>query len=262
MGRVSSLRQPSGPLPARVYWTRRLLVLVGLVIVIALTWWAVDRATATNASSSPPAGTAAQHRTPPHPAAHQAAHHGAATNQQTPGPAETSTSAPAGTVSAGKQTATPPHRAKQQPLPAAPTHALGSTTATGPSGTCDPARVGVAIHVAAMVAGNPHNIALWLTSPPGSSCRLAIGPDDLVVEITSGSDRVWTSDECPETLPVKNVRLTPGTLSRYRFQWDGFRSIKGCRNNVTMARPGGYWVHAALLGGEPTEAYFAVKPRA
>jgi hypothetical protein len=257
---VSSLRQPSGPLPARVYWTRRLLVLVGLVIVIALTWWAVDRATATNASSSPPAGTAAQHRTPPRPAAHQAAHD-RATNHQTPAPVKTSTSAPAGTVSAAKQTATPPHRAKQQPLPAAPTHALGST-ATGPSGACDPARVGIAIHVTAMVAGNPHNIALRLTSPQGSSCRLAIGADDLVVEITSGSDRVWTSDECPETLPVKNVQLTAGTLSRYRFQWDGFRSIKGCRNNVTMARPGGYWVHAALLGGEPTEAYFAVKPRA
>jgi hypothetical protein len=257
VGRVSSLRQPSGPLPARVYWTRRLLVLVGLLIVIALTWWAVDRATATNASS-PPAGTAAQHRTPARPAAHRQAAHQRVTSHHPP--AQTSTSAPAGRVSAAKQTDTPPHRAKQQPLPAAPTHALGSS-ATGPSGACDPARVGLAIHVTAMVAGNPHNIALWLTSPPGSSCRLAIGPDDLVVEITSGSDRVWTSDECPQTLPVKNIQLTAGTLSRYRFQWDGFRSIKGCRNNVTMARPGGYWVHAALLGGEPTEAYFAVKPR-
>jgi hypothetical protein len=244
-----------------VYWTRRLFVLVGLVLVVALAWWAVDRATATNASSSPPAGTAAQHRSSPH----RTPSHLTANHQTSPKP---STTAPAGTASTQKQTAAPPkqtaappHRSKQQPLPAVPTHALGSTP-TSSGGACDPAKVGIAIHATAMVAGNPHNIAIWLTSPQGSSCRLAIGPNDLVVEVTSGSDRVWTSDECPEALPVKNVQLTAGTPSRYRFQWDGFRSIKGCRNNVTMARPGGYWVHAALLGGEPTDAYFAVKPRA
>jgi hypothetical protein len=246
VGCVSSLRQPSGPLPPRVYWTRRLFVLLGLVLVVALAWWAVDRATAMNASS-PPAGTATQHRTPPH----QASQHQTA-NRQT-SPPKLSATAPARALSTPKQTIAPPHRSKQQPLPAVPTHALGSTS-TGSGGACDRAKVGIAIHATAMVAGNPHNIALWLTSPQGSSCRLTIGPDDLVVEITSGSDRVWTTDECSEALPVKNVQLTAGTPARYRFQWDGFRSITGCKNNVTMARPGGYWVHAALLGGEPTEA--------
>ena len=31
--------RPSGPLPARVYWVRRLLVLAVVVLVVALVWW-------------------------------------------------------------------------------------------------------------------------------------------------------------------------------------------------------------------------------
>jgi hypothetical protein len=113
-----------------------------------------------------------------------------------------------------------------------------------------------------MMAGNPHNITLWLTGPEGSSCTLSLGPDSVVVQLTSGPDRIWSSDNCPEALPTKNVRVSSGSPARYTFRWDGFRSTRGCRNDVTMAKPGGYWVHAALLGGEPTEAYFTVKPRA
>src|SRR5262245_21777933 len=49
---MSSVMRPYGPLPPRVYWTRRLLALVVLLVVISILWWCVQKVTG-NADGSP-----------------------------------------------------------------------------------------------------------------------------------------------------------------------------------------------------------------
>jgi hypothetical protein len=110
-----------------------------------------------------------------------------------------------------------------------------------------------------MKAGTPNPIALAVSGQ--IACRLDISAANLVMQVTSGHDRIWSSDDCPTDLSAKSVVIRPGLTAHYDFRWDGFRSAKHCSNNVAMAKPGGYWAQAAFLGGNPTKTYFEIKPR-
>jgi hypothetical protein len=91
---------------------------------------------------------------------------------------------------------------------------------------------------------------------------LAITPDTLVTRVTSGSDVIWSSGDCPDTLLAKEVVVRSDPATVYEFQWNGRRSNDACGGPGTVAPPGGYWVEAAIVGGEPQRAFFDItEPR-
>jgi hypothetical protein len=90
------------------------------------------------------------------------------------------------------------------------------------------------------------------------ACTLAITPDTLVVRVTSGADVVWSSGDCPDALLAKAIVVRSDPATVYQFRWNGRRSTDACRVPGAVAPPGGYWVQAALIGGEPHEAFFDV----
>jgi hypothetical protein len=223
---MSTLMQPSGPLPRRVYWIRRLLVLLCLIVLVATISWVVGRATASGDSATKGSAGQAHTRTP-----------------------KSTLTTPDGTAPTpiGKRGGSP-----------TPTHPVASAPAA-PIGPCKVADVRIAMQVRSMKTGTPNPITLGLTG--ASVCRLDISATNLVMQVTSGHDRIWSSDDCPTDLSGKSVVIRPGATAHYDFRWDGFRSAKHCSNNVAMAKPGGYWAKAAFLGGNPTKTYFEIKPR-
>ncbi|MCU0278869.1 MAG: hypothetical protein MUF33_14340 [Candidatus Nanopelagicales bacterium] len=53
---MSSLLNPVGPEPASVYWRRRIVVILGVLVVLALVWWLISpggSSAPTSASASP-----------------------------------------------------------------------------------------------------------------------------------------------------------------------------------------------------------------
>jgi hypothetical protein len=54
---MSSLLNPVGPEPASVYWRRRIVVILGVLVALALVWWLISpggSSAPTSASTSPP----------------------------------------------------------------------------------------------------------------------------------------------------------------------------------------------------------------
>ncbi len=235
--------RPRGPLPPRVYWTRRLLLVAVVVVVGAVLWWVMPGVGGSgNASADPgnggtpsgdrPPTTASSHPTSsPSTAGHATAHHPATTHHPAPG-----------------------HLSQATPGHATPSH----RHRPAPSGPCDPAKVTLAVAVDSAPEGHGTTVGLRMSTPDGSTCSLGITPSLLETRITSGDVIVWQSRSCPDGLPAKNVVVRPRPAVVYSFDWDGQINPDSCSSSNRVAQPGGYWAEAALIGGEPHKTYFDV----
>ncbi len=125
-----------------------------------------------------------------------------------------------------------------------------------PTGDCDPTGVDMTIDVADARAGQSNTATFVLTSIDTPACTLSVTPATVVINVTSGDDTVWSSDDCPDALLAKQIVVRSDPPSSYEFTWNGRRSSEGCQLDDTLPEPGGYFVEAALIGGEPHEAYF------
>jgi hypothetical protein len=114
------------------------------------------------------------------------------------------------------------------------------------------------IDVADSAPGQANTATILFTSTRTPACTLAITPDTMTVRITSGPDVVWSSDDCPDSLPVKQVVARADPPTAYEFRWNGRRSAENCQPVDALPQPGGYWLEAALIGGEPHKAYFDI----
>jgi hypothetical protein len=116
----------------------------------------------------------------------------------------------------------------------------------------------MSIDVSDTSVGEATTATLVLTSRATPACTLAITPVSLVLRITSGDVVVWSSDDCPDMLPARQVVVRADPATEYRFEWDGKGSVEGCSPAGPSASPGGYWVEAALVGAESHRGYFDV----
>ncbi len=114
------------------------------------------------------------------------------------------------------------------------------------------------IEVSDVKAGQSNTATFLLTSNDTPACTLSITASSLVVRVTSGVDTVWSSDDCPDALLARQLVVRADPASSYKFTWNGHRSSDGCQLDDEAVEPGGYWVEAALIGGEPHKAYFDV----
>jgi hypothetical protein len=117
------------------------------------------------------------------------------------------------------------------------------------------------IEVADSVQAHRNTATFVFTVPASASaCTLPITPGSLVARITTGSDVVWSSNDCPDALLAKQVVVRHDPATVYSFNWNGRRSTQNCATPGTVAPPGGYWLEAALVGGEPHKAHFDILP--
>ncbi len=239
--------RPSGPLPPRVYWARRLVLLAIVLMVTVLVWWLVSAPGDANETAAPGASTT---RTPPsssspttgvRPQRDPVIKHPRRTRHSpTPGATSTAPAAP------------PSKTPTKKPRPT-------KTPLADPTGPCTPTGVDMSIDVSDAKAGDSNTATFELTSLDTVACTLAITPSTLVVKVTSGSDTVWSSDDCPDALLAKQIVVRADPASQYEFSWGGERSSDGCQPVDSAVSPGGYWIQAALIGGEPHKAYFDLK---
>ncbi len=243
---MSSVIRPSGPLPPRVYWARRLWLLAIIVLVTSLVWWLVSGRGSANESGAAdlsPTTTVPSSNGPD--TDHQAKKHHSkpddGTKQQDGKPDN-------GTKTQPKS---------KQPKTPDPTQSTRTPLAT-PTGDCDPADVDLEIDVSDAKAGQPNSATFIFTSTSTPACTLAITPTTMVARITSGDDVVWSSEDCPDALRVKEIVARQDPPTAYEFRWNGKRSTEDCQPADSLPEAGGYWVQAALIGGEPQRAYFDI----
>ena len=263
---MSTVIRPSGPLPPRVYWVRRILLGGLLVVLVTAGWWVFapdgDGRAPDAAEGTPTDSAQAAAATPTD---------SVTTSAGTPRDTRPGDTEPAAGAGAADGTKPPPARpTTTQPTKGRPTETEPTSQPTRrptktretqtplaePTGPCDPSQVDMEIDVSDSVVGKTNVATLILSSTDTAACTLAITPDSLVTRVTSGNDVVWSSSDCPQEVLAKEIVVRADPPSAYQFVWDGSRSTAECRAAGTPPDPGGYWVEAAVVGGEPHRAFF------
>ena len=242
---MSTVLQPRGPLPPRVYWFRRLALLGILVVLLGLLWvWL-----APGGGSQEPAGDAA----------------GPSTSTPTSGapPRVQNDKDPRDDETKKHKRERNRHGGdKGRPSDKEPGEGRETTPTTPPpaepEGPCEIGDVLIALDVPDGKAGSPTQARLDFTSLTSPACTLGLTPDLLVLRVSSPKRVVWSSTTCPALLDARQVVARPDLPGSYSFQWDGRRSTPHCDSPGPTVKPGEYVLEAALVGGEPVQATFVL----
>lgn len=211
-----------GPLPASVYWRRR-VILIGLGLVLLLL-----------------------------------------VSSLFGGDGDGDKSADTATQASGDSTGSPDDRARsgdktpQQKRSKAPVTPQEPVLAQ-PDGPCEDSDILITPTVAQAIAGRPVTITLELRTATSEACTWRVSSGHVAVKVTSGSDRIWSSGECPKAVPTQDVVVRQEVTTFVDVPWKARRSAAGCPMQTDWARAGTYHVLAAALGGEPAEARFELE---
>lgn len=221
---MSTVTRPRGPLPARVYWTRRLVLLTLVLIVgwLMLRWIdGGESGAAQSGDETPAAATETDDAEQP------------TTEERKSGDRERT--ARIRTVAESFQR---------------------------PREDCDLTKVRVEPSVADPVySGEPVQVTLRVSSSSSTACSLDVDPDHLLVSITSGRDVVWDSTKCDDAISARKLALQPQWSSLVDITWSGRHSGRNCAPDASVAEPGTYAIEAAVLEGEPAAGDFEVVDR-
>jgi hypothetical protein len=219
-----------GPLPARVYWTRRLL-LVAVVVGLVLTGVGVVK-------------VAGGDQAPPD----QARLAGSTDDVPDDTAAEEPDDEPTARVKNGRGEGDGPGK-KQRKKDRGPVLA-------SPEGPCVDRDIAVTPTARKTVAGGPVTFTLQLRSILSAACTWEVSPDSLTVKIRSGDDDIWFSSDCRRSIPTRDVVLRNNSTTEVEVTWSARRSDDGCTRYTDWAMPGWYFVEAAALAGEPSNLHF------
>lgn len=217
-----SVTRPRGPLPARVYWFRRLLLL-GVVLGVVMGLSRILGGGGDDGEGRTPAAMPAS-----------------------------AVSTPAASPSAVSTADSPPAQAQRPRKPK-----RTRTPLPLPTGPCRDSDVKVVpTLVENAYAGGDVRLTLKLTTFSSPACNWEVSPDSVAVRLTSGSDRIWSSQECAKAIPTTQVVLRRRPAATVDVTWSGRRSDAQCSRNTLWAEPGYYHVAAAALGSEPESEQF------
>lgn len=211
-------RAAAGRLPDRIYWRRRAVVLVALVIVVAIIW-AIVAAVRGRSTTATPATTTTSEAVSPSP---------------TPSATDRPTAAPT--------TATP-----------ATTSAAASKSLVAPSSAAPPAEcVGNLLSLAVtgprtVPATAKADLEVTVTNSSQTACVLVFDAR-LVLKIVSGTDEVWSTADCAQWGPTGSQTVQPGAAITWKPTWDRHRSQKECKVVTTTLKDGTYVANAMYTG--------------
>ena len=237
---MSAVTRPRGPLPARVYWTRRvLLTVLALALVLG-----VARLVGGGGGGGAPSALPV-----------------AASESSTPSATGTPTGTPTGTAVPSGSAGTTPTAAT-----ATPHGAVGSPLAQ-PTGSCPSGDVVATPTIKRHAyAGRPVIFELLLTTRQSPACTWTVSASSLAVKVvqqtggssTSQEDRIWTTQQCRGAVPRQSVVLRPDSPAAVDVAWNGHRSDSDCSLSTPWIEPGEYDVVAAAYGSDPVDRSFSL----
>jgi len=247
---MSAWLDPVGPHPASVYWRRRIVTMVAAVVGVLLLLRACG-------SDQPPdLGIPAAATQTPVPLV----------STYTPAPT------PAGASGAAGGTTETPGRQAAGPAAAGPAVTRAGTTGTAAADGSGDATA------AATAAGEPKptwcprqdievtvrtdakryapkekpKLFISVANRGQAACLLDVGSKALTLIVKSGSDRIWSSDDCQGPGQSDVRLLQPGKPFVAGAQWGRLRSEPGCPKGQPAAKPGTYLLTGSANGIQST----------
>lgn len=223
---MSGLLRPVGPEDPQVYWLRRAAILVGLVLVVVVVVALIRPGGSTRMAEPSASPTPLLLATP--------------TATATPEPA--ATAAPQGTAPAAGQAPTAAVTPQTQPVPSAPP-------------ACAPRDVRLALGGAEDAGlGTPTTFSVQLTNGSAGPCSIAWEPGTAELRITSGSDRIWSTEDCDRWFTAVPAQVVePGQALTAQVAWQGQRSYPGCKLASRPLQSGTYVATVEVDGAATAE---------
>ncbi len=145
------------------------------------------------------------------------------------------------------------NKKKQKDVPVEPVEPVLAE----PTGPCTDSDIVVSPAIISAPGGSDIPITLNLRTVVTEACTWQASPQTMSVTITSGSDFIWSTRQCPAAIPVQDVVIRQAVDTPVVVTWaDGKRSDETCSGRTDWARPGYYHVEAAALGGEAADVQF------
>jgi hypothetical protein len=143
-----------------------------------------------------------------------------------------------------------PASSTPEPLPTP-----GASASTDPSATPDPSASASAspcddevlsIEAAATegsyAVGEQPKLELRVTNRGTTPCARDLGQAAVELQVVSGDDRIWSSDDCAPGGEADLTVLQPGEAETSTVTWPGTRSLPGCQGDDEPADAGTYRV--------------------
>lgn len=231
---------PVGRLPAQVYWRRRLLIGVGLVVVLAGGWFLVGGASGASGDSenaatqdSAQTSSAAASEELPVPGLEQVVPSLVPTD---PGVAGGEGSAPAPAPAPAADSGPPPDSVPP--------------TTPDESGPCPNEAIGLTVgsELGQYAAGSKPLLGLAVTNLSPVPCVRELDPALQTWALFAGDGtRLWGSNDCfPEPSAPNAALLQPGQVVAFTIIWSGKTSEPGCGAARQVLGPGSYILRGYL----------------
>ena len=154
-------------------------------------------------------------------------------------------------------------RGKSSPGHQAGLTSPSSTTATpsgGASCVAGSLQVTLTASAQAYAAGEMPSFTLAAVNTGKTACTLTMSDASRQLVITSGSDRIWSSADCPAMAPPATplLLLTAGDKGTATIAWDRTRSAQGCPAGLAAPRSGTYKAAGSLLGANSDAVVFTL----
>ncbi|MGO4957988.1 hypothetical protein ACTQ49_12110 [Luteococcus sp. Sow4_B9] len=235
---MNSLIRPTGPESENTYWVRRAIVLGAALVSLALIWWALSglfgggddgpvQATPQNPTSLASAGMSPS--ASPSPSASSSP-----VSSESPASSRSASVSPEASASASST----------------PTPSVSSTPSPSPSvTTCAANALGVTVSgERVQKTGSASKLAISVKNS-GPDCILDAQSTPISLVVTSGSDRIWTTEHCPAWAPKGGARIASGAQWQTSATWPGKRSAKDCTLRPDALKPGTYRATVQVGGG-------------
>ena len=135
------------------------------------------------------------------------------------------------------------------------------TKTPSPDESCDPKNISIALNAGpnSIESGKDAAFDIAVTNNGSDACTIDLGDKSRVLTITSGSDRIWSSQDCAtEEEASRLVLLRPGSANVATVVWDGQRSDKQCTSDLPSPRSGTYKLEIKMKDVDVVEHRFNI----
>ena len=220
---MSGVVHPVGPKPQSVYWRRRAVFLLAIVLTLFIIGRSIFGGSDSKSSAFPVGSNSPT-----------------AEASQSP---SVSASASASTESGATATAS------SEPTDAVDPITLQSAspiaTKTQPADACTDSEISVRVSMPKRLvkAGAGSDLLMTVTNTSDRTCRRDVGSGANEVSIISGPAHVWSTDDCSPGSESNYVKLKPNQSWSVKVVWNGKLSATNCQV-LSTAQYGAYWAHA------------------
>jgi hypothetical protein len=132
------------------------------------------------------------------------------------------------------------------------TTAPATTAAATPRAlvTCPDSALTVTVATDARVypAGATPRLRITVANTGRTACRRDVGSRALGLVVHSGTDRIWSSDDCQQAPPSEVRTMRPGQRVTQSVSWPRRRSAAGCATPATATAGAGTYTLAGHAG--------------